>query len=385
MRRILRVGSFLVVLACAGATTGLAPGAMYDQLPVFTEALNTIYQSYVDELPAGKLFDSAIVGALRGVDPAAGFLTAQEHRDFQSRAATERADTGLAITRRGDHVVVVAARKDSPAERAGLEPGDGVLKLDGLDANDLQLWQAIDRLRGPAGTAVTLTVRREGWPEPRQLDIARAPREGSSVGRRDLGAGVVHLRVRWFDDATAGDIAAALRPAPGVKVSGLALDLRDTAEGPLPPALELLGLFLPKDQLAVVLDGRPPGGPRRLLTRGPASYRDVPLVLLVNRGSAAAAEVVAGALQDSSRAAVVGTRTSGQGSVQSLIPLADGSAVWLTTARYVTPKGTAIGGKGIAPDVVVDAPGGTDADPQLERAVQILKGAKIIGQHRDGS
>jgi carboxyl-terminal processing protease len=385
MRRILRAGSFLAVLACGGATTGLAPGAMYAQLPVFTEALDTIYQSYVDELPAGKLFDSAIVGALRGVDPGAGFLSAEEHRAFQSRATTERADTGLAITRRGDHVVVVAAREDSPAERAGLEPGDGVLTLDGLDASDLQLWQAVDRLRGPAGSSVTLRVRREGWPEPRQLDIARAPREGSSVRLRDLGAGIALLRIRWFDDATAGEIAAALGPAPGAKVSGLVLDLRDTAEGPLPPALELLGLFLPKDRLAVTLDGRPPGGPRRVLTQGPASYRDVPLVLLANRGSAAAAEVVAGALQDSSRAAVVGTRTSGQGAGQSLIPLADGSAVWLTTTRYVTPKGHAIGGKGIAPDVVVDAPVRTDADPQLERAVQILKGAKIIGQHRDGA
>jgi carboxyl-terminal processing protease len=143
MRRALRVGSLLTVLACAGATTGLAPGAMYDQLPVFTEALNTIYQSYVDELPAGKLLDSAIVGALRGVDPAAGFLTADEHREFQKKAATDRADTGLTITRRGDHLVVVAARKDSPAARAGLETGDAVLKLDGLDANDLQLWQAM--------------------------------------------------------------------------------------------------------------------------------------------------------------------------------------------------------------------------------------------------
>src|SRR5262245_57645749 len=137
MRRAFRVGSLLVVLACAGATAGLAPGAMYDQLPVFTEALNTIFQTYVDELPTGRLLDSAIVGALRGVDPAAGFLTVEEHREFQKKAATERADTGLTIARRGDHMVVVAARKDSPAERAGLAPGDGVLKLYGQDASDL--------------------------------------------------------------------------------------------------------------------------------------------------------------------------------------------------------------------------------------------------------
>src|SRR5262245_42459993 len=249
MRRILGAGSLLVALTCAGATTGLTPGAMYDQLPVFTEALNTIFQSYVDELSAGKLFDSAIVGALRGVDPAAGFLTADEHRDFDRRATTERADTGLTITRRGDHLVVVAARRNSPAERAGLRPGDALLKVDGLDANDLQLWQVIDRLRGPAGSAVTLTVRHDGPAEPRQVDVVRAPREGTSVEPKDLGAGIAHLRVRWFDDATPREVAAALRPASGAKVAGVVLDLRDTAEGALPPAIDVLGTFLPKDRL----------------------------------------------------------------------------------------------------------------------------------------
>jgi carboxyl-terminal processing protease len=358
---------------------------MYDQLPVFTEALNTIYQSYVDELPAGKLFDSAIVGALRGVDPAAGFLTAEEYKEYQKKATTDRADTGLTITRRGEHMIVVAARKDSPAGRAGLEAGDGVLKLAGQDASDLQLWQAIERLRGPAASAVTLTVRREGWPEPRQLDLARAMREGHSVKASDLGAGITHLRAQWFDDTTAGEIAAALGPASAGKLGGVVLDLRDTAEGALPPGLALLGLFLPKDRLAVVLDGREPGGPRRLLVKGPASYPDVPMVLLVNRGSAGVAEVVAGAFQDATRAVVVGARTSGQGSVQSLIPLPDGSAVWLTIGRYVTPKGHAIDRKGITPDVIVDAPANADGDPPLERALQILKVAKIIGQYRGSS
>jgi carboxyl-terminal processing protease len=202
---------------------------------------------------------------------------------------------------------------------------------------------------------------------------------------RDLGGGLVHLRVRWLDDTTPGAIAAALKAAPGAKPGGLVLDLRDAAEGPLPPAVDVLGLFLPKDRLAVVLDGRSSGGSRRVVTRGPASYPDVPLVVLVDRGTAGAAEVVAGAVQDATRSVVVGTRTSGQGSVQSLIPLPDGSAVWLTTARYLTPKGQAIDRKGIAPDVVVDAPVSADADPQLERAIQILKGSKIIGQNREGS
>jgi len=261
---------------------------------------------------------------LRGVDPAAGFLSAEEYKEFQKKAAAARADTGLTITRRGEHLTVVAARKDSPAERAGLGAGDGVLKLDGQDANDLQLWQAIDRLRGPAASAVTLTVRREGWPEPRQLDLTRAVREGASVSASDLGTGIIHLRVRWFDETTAGAITAALRPAAGGKVAGLVLDLRNTAEGELPPGLALLGLFLPKDEVAVVLDGR-------------------------------------------------------------LIPLPDGSAVWLTTGRYVTPKGHAIDRKGITPDVVVDAPAQADADPQLERALQILKVAKIIGHYREGA
>jgi carboxyl-terminal processing protease len=390
MKRTFRIGLLLAVLAvavAAAAVTELTRGAMYDQLPIFTEALNTIYEKYVDELPAEKLLDSAIAGALQGVDPESGFLTAHEYRDVQDGAATERADTGLEITRRADRVVVVAAREDSPAERAGLEPGDSVLKIDGLNTRDLQLWQVIDRMRGPAGGSITLTVMRKGWAEPRDLAVAREKRQGASVQVRDLDGGVAHIRVRWFEDGTAGQIRAALGKASGPKVGGLVLDLRDNAEGLLPPALDLLGLFLPRDQLVVTIDSRAPGGPRKFLTKGPESYRDVPMVVLVNEGSASAAEVVAGAFQDSGRGVILGTRTFGKSSSQSLIPLADGSAVWLTTARYVTPKGHAISGKGIAPDVLVDVPskGSKGEDPQLERALQILKVAKIIGQYRNGT
>src|SRR5262245_35610766 len=168
MRRTFRLGSFLILLAGAATWTATAQmrGGMYDQLPVFTEALNTIFSSYVEEMPPEKLLGSAMVGALQAVDPESGYLTPQEYKATQAETAA-RPGPGLEVTRRGERVLVVAAREGSPAEREGLHPGDLVLKVDGLSTSDLQLWQVMDKLRGPAGSSVVLTVMREGWPAPR--------------------------------------------------------------------------------------------------------------------------------------------------------------------------------------------------------------------------
>lgn len=383
--------SLLVVLAffLAGSVRGddSVRDSTYEELRLFDETVAIIHDQYVEDIPINRLLDDAVVGTLLGIDPDAAFLKADTYRELERDALATRPGVGLALTRRGDAVTVVTAVEGSPAERAGLRPGDRVVKIDGLPTDGLQLWQGDERLRGAAGSTVTLSVGRDGWAEPRDLTLTREEPRDPSLRARDLGDGILYLRIPRFRAETPRELAASLDKLGPAQPTGIVLDLRSDPGGALPAAVELAGTFLGDGQLVAATESRVAARRERFAAHAARSYQDAPMAVLVNAGTASVAEVVAGALQDWGRAVIVGTRTFGKGGRQSVFPLSDGSALRLNTARYVTPNGHPIEGKGITPDIVIEAPAAAGppadlrADVQLQRALEIVKAVHLYRDH----
>ncbi len=395
MKKTLMLGSAVLaltaLLAGAAVGTGADQNATYQQLSLLTEALSIVRKQYVDEIPLPDLVLSAVKGAVSGLDPDSTFLDPDAYREIEAGTASRLAGVGMETTLRNDTLTVVAAIYGTPGQRAGLRTDDRIVKIDGVATTDMQPAEAARRLRGAPGTEVSVTVVREGWAEPRDIRLTReAP--GRSVEIRDLGSGVGYVRLSDFEGKTPSELGAGLEDLSGKGAKGLVLDLRDNPGGPLPTAIEVAGTFLERGRLVVSTESRLPDHRKRFEADAKTVYDSIPLVVLVDHGTAASAEVVAGALQDWHRALLVGTPTFGKGSVQTVIPLSDGSAIRLTTARFLTPNGRTIQRKGIAPDIVVEAvrdkeaaPGagtGPDHDPQLERALEIVKGMQVIERLR---
>jgi carboxyl-terminal processing protease len=342
---------------------------VYEPLGVLTEVLRDIETQYVEEVPQPRLVHNAVVGMLDALDGDSELIDPQRVRGAQGKDA----DVGLVITRRHDTLTVVAPLDDTPSQRAGLAAGDTILKIDGLDAKTMERSAAAERLRGKAATTVTLTIMRQGWDDPRVLTLIREPAVGPSVTSRDLGDGITYLRVHRFAASTGDELGAVLSTAPA---RGLLLDLRNDPGGSASDAVDLVQRFLEPGRLIVYREGRRPEFRREFYGSSPGPRLGVPMVVLVNEGSAAAAEMAAGALQDWRRAVIVGARTFGEASAQSVISLPEGPAVRLTTARYFTPRQHMIDGHGITPDIEVAPRTGVDA--QFQRALEVLKIAQVI-------
>jgi carboxyl-terminal processing protease len=377
----------ILTLLVAGSVRGddSTRAAVYEELRVFDEALTTVHDQYVEEISVTRLLDDAIVGTLLSLNGDNAFLGPATYRELQSGTAPKRPGVGLVVTRRSDVVTVVTAIDGSPAQRAGLRSGDRIVKIDGLGTEGLQLWQFDERLRGAAGTTVALSVWREGWAEPRDFNLTRAELPDQALRSLALADGVLYLRISRFGAETPRELEAALDKLGSAKPAGIVLDLRNDPGGnAFASAVATAGTFLGDGQLVAATDSRIAARRERFVAHASRAYRDAPMAVLVNGGTASAAEVVAGALQDWGRAVVVGTRTFGKGDQQSVFLLPDGSAVQLTTARYLTPNGHPIDGKGITPDIVVDGPEGAApaADPRedvlIQRALEIVKAARIF-------
>jgi carboxyl-terminal processing protease len=303
---------------------------------------------------------------------------------------------GIEITLRDDILTVVAPIEGTPAHRAGLHPGDRIVKIDGLATKDMQLSDAVKRMRGKPGTKVTISVVREGWVEPKDFDIVREQIRVHSVRTHDLGNGIGYIRLRQFQEQTAHDLEQALDKFLKTGMKALILDLRNNPGGLLTSAVEVTEKFMDDGKLVVYTEGRVRNQNMRFSAHAKKAISSVPMVILVNQGSASASEIVAGALQDYGRAVLVGTQTFGKGSVQTIIPLSDGSGLRLTTAKYFTPKGRSIHGKGITPDIVVElpkpdpnakpAPPSLDPmeelkkDVQFQRALDVIKTMRVLEQ-----
>src|SRR5713101_5972911 len=369
IRKVVTVSALLLVLTLSlgggVASKSNDPAATYENLKLFTEVLSIIQNQYVDEVPSKDLIYSAIKGTLRGLDPHSSFLDPESYREMQVETSGSFGGLGIEITLRDDILTVVSPIDATPAHRAGLLAGDRIVKIDGLSTKDMQLTDAVKKMRGKPGTKVTISIVREGWTEPKDFEIQREQIRVHSVRTQDLGGGIEYVKLRQFQEQTAHDLDQALEKFDKDGMKALVLDLRNNPGGLLTSAVEVTEKFVEDGKLVVYTEGRVRNQNMRFSAHAKKAFSTIPMVVLVNQGSASASEIVAGALQDYGRAIVVGVQTFGKGSVQTLIPLSDGSGLRLTTAKYFTPKGRSIHGKGITPDIVVEAPKPpADAKPQ---------------------
>lgn len=328
-----------------------AEAETYEKLKIFTEVLSAVKRNYVEEVDPKDLIYDAIRGMLRSLDPHSAFLPPVAYKEMQVETKGEFGGLGIQISIRNGVLTIIAPIDDTPAWRAGLKAGDKIVKIEGEPTKDMTLHEAVGKMRGQKGTSVTISISREGWKMLKDFtivrDIIRIKSVKSSVMEEDIG----YIKINQFQERTASDLAAALKDLSGKEVDAVILDLRNNPGGLLKSAVDVAGKFLPEGKLVVYIKGRS-GDKTEYRTRSKPSYTR-PMVVLVNQGSASASEIVAGALKDWKRAIVLGVKTFGKGSVQSVIPLADGSGLRLTTSRYYTPKGTSIQTTGITPDIEV--------------------------------
>jgi carboxyl-terminal processing protease len=340
--------------------------SVYEQLDLFGDIFERIRGQYVEEVDSEKLIEAAINGMLTSLDPHSSYLSAKDFDDMQVQTRGEFGGLGIEVTQEEGFVKVVSPMDDTPADSAGIEAGDFITHVNGESVLGLTLDDAVELMRGPIGSEIIITVVREGTPEPFDVSIIRDTIKLTAVRGKTVGNTVV-LRVTTFNDQTYSGLESELKKQVealgGIdKVDGFVLDLRNNPGGLLNQAIMVSDAFLDKGEI-VSTRGRNPSDGERFnaelgdLTGGKA------MVVLINGGSASASEIVAGALQDHRRAIVVGTKSFGKGSVQTLVPLRGDGAMRLTTARYYTPSGRSIQALGVAPDIIVNQPKVEPVDP----------------------
>ncbi|MGH8725844.1 MAG: S41 family peptidase [Burkholderiales bacterium] len=384
MHTRLRNIGFIAVGAVAGVLISLNFQAIADRagrssLPIeelraFTEVFGAIKTNYVEPVEDKKLITEAINGMLAGLDPHSAYLDADAFRELQVGTQGQFGGLGIEVGMEDGFVKVISPIEDTPAHKAGIKPGDLITKLDDTPVKGMTLNDAVKRMRGKAGTQITLTIQRKGEALPVIVTITRAIIRVQSVKSKMIEPGFAWVRVSQFQESTA---ELLVRHLDGLykqgQIKGLVLDLRNDPGGLLHGAVAISSAFLPPKSLVVSTDGRAEdarkkfyASPEDYARRGedvlrslPAAAKTVPMVVLVNGGSASASEIVAGALQDHKRAKVMGTQTFGKGSVQTIMPLGNNTAIKLTTARYYTPGGRSIQALGITPDILVEDPSDT--------------------------
>ncbi len=328
-----------------------AEGDGYEELKTFTEVLSMVKKHYVEEVKPKDLIYGAIRGMLNSLDPHSSFMTAEGYKEMQVETKGEFGGIGIQIGMKDNILTVIAPIDDTPAARAGVKAGDKILKIEGTTTRDMSLQDAVTKLRGTPKTTVTISILREGWKDTRDFTLTREVIKIKSVKSRLLEEGIGYVKVSQFQEQTAADLSAALAKLKEQKITSLVLDLRNDPGGLLNSAIDVASQFLPKGKLVVYTKTR--SGEKSEFYTDNGTPFTLPMIVLVNQGSASASEIVAGALKDWNRAVILGTVTFGKGSVQTVIPLTDGSGLRLTTAKYYTPKGGSIQSTGITPDIVV--------------------------------
>jgi carboxyl-terminal processing protease len=351
---LLGAGSMMVSRA-RSETAQAANSEIYQELNLFGEVLERVRSDYVEKPDDAKLIESAINGMLMALDPHSSYLNAQEFRDMQVQTRGEFGGLGIEVTMENGVVKVVSAIEDTPASKAGLLSGDLITALDKKPIQGLTLEEAVEKMRGPVNAPITLTIVRKGVNDPFDVAVTRDVIHIKPV-KYNVENDVGYVHITSFSEQTTADLQKAveeLKKKIGPKLKGYVIDLRNNPGGLLDQAISVSDAFL--DQGAIVLTkGRNIEETQRSNAR-PGDISDgKKLVVLINGGSASASEIVAGALQDHHRATIVGTRSFGKGSVQTIIPLGSNGALRLTTARYYTPSGRSIQAKGIEPEVVVE-------------------------------
>lgn len=327
----------------------------YRQLDLFGEVFNRVRADYVDEVDDEKLIEAAVNGMLQALDPHSGFLNAKNFREMQVQTRGEFGGLGIEVTMENGYVKVISPIDGTPAERAGILTGDLVTHIGGEAVQGLTLSQAVEKMRGPVNTDILLTVVRAGVDAPFDVTLTREVIRIASVRSRIEG-NIAYLRITTFSEQTVAGLEKEIRDIKkelGENMAGIVLDLRGNPGGLLDQAVKVSDAFLEQGEI-VSTRGRQTGDAQRFNAKSGDVIDGLPMVVLINGGSASASEIVAGALQDHGRAVVLGTQSFGKGSVQTIIPIAGHGAVRLTTSLYYTPSGRSIQAKGISPDIVVD-------------------------------
>ncbi len=358
MKRIYIALPLIVVLIILGFYGGRAVSALdrniYRNLKLFTEVLDLVEKNYVDEVDSKALIQGAVNGMLKSLDPHSVYLTEEMYKELKVDTEGRFGGVGIEITLVKDVLTVVAPIEDTPAYLAGVKAGDQISKIDGSSTKDITITEAVKKLRGTKGTKVTITIIREGEQAPFDVTITRAEIKVRSVRVKTYEGNYGYIRIAAFQERTSEDVRLALRDLDKKlkPLRGLIIDLRNNPGGLLPQAIDVSDIFL-KSGTIVSTKGRVKGMDTRAIARDQGGEPLIPLVVLLNEGSASAAEIVAGALQGNKRAPVIGTRSFGKASVQTIIPLDGGNALKLTTAKYYTPDGRSIHGEGIIPDLEI--------------------------------
>ena len=324
----------------------------YEELKTFTEVLAHVQKHYVEDVKTKDLVYGAIRGMLSTLDPHSAFMPPDVYKEVQVETKGEFGGVGIQIGMKENRLTVIAPIDGTPAERAGVKAGDFIIKVNEESTKDMTLLDAVQKMRGLKGTKVTLTIQREGVADPLVFPLVREVIKIESVRFKMLDGNIGYVRLTQFQDQSSKDVANAVRKLREQKMQSLILDLRNNPGGLLNSAVEVSEQFVGLNRLIVYIKTRE-GRKDDYISHNKEQPEDYPVIVLVNEGSASASEIVAGALQDWGRAVVVGVQTFGKGSVQTILPLGDGSGLRLTTAKYYTPKGRSIHGVGINPDIVV--------------------------------
>ncbi len=388
-------GTFFFAGFFLGVSKTVSEEDEYTYLKLFSDVLNLVRENYVEEPSIKDMIYGALSGMVSSLDPFSAFFPPEKYREFMQETEGEFGGVGIEISMEKGRPVVVAPIEGTPAFKAGLRAGDIIIAVDGEDTFGKSLLEIVKQIRGKPGTKVKLTIMRKGAEKPFTVEITRAIIKIESVKYtkfEDLG----YIKLTQFQHYTSRDLKMAIKDLLTQDVKGLIIDLRNNPGGLLSEAVKVSDLFLPEGKLIVYTKGRRDED-RYYAKEPPAIPEDIPVVILINKGSASASEIVTGALRDHNRATVVGENSFGKASVQNIIPLEDGSAIKITVAYYYTPKGQLIHKKGIKPDVEVPMDSETwerlsqtirklriegngqevillpDIDVQLKRAIEVLK------------
>jgi len=358
-KKIILIVFLILAVASAGIFVGRwtinAIGAEvegYEELKVFSEALSLVRKNYVEDVKPRDLVYGAVKGMLASLDPHSAFMTPEQYKEMQVDTRGEFGGLGIQIGIKDGMLTVIAPIEDTPAYKAGIKAGDKIIKINKEFTKDMSLHDAVSKMRGAPSTSVKITIIREGWKETKDFVIVREIIKVKSVRSKLLEDGVGYIKINQFQEQTASDLSDNVETLMKENINSIVLDLRNNPGGLLNSAVDVSSQFLPQGKLVVFIRDKK-GEKVEYKSKNSSSISIVPMVVLVNQGSASASEIVAGALKDWNRAVIIGTQTFGKGSVQSVIPLSDNSALRLTTARYYTPKGVSIQTTGITPDIVV--------------------------------
>jgi len=373
---------------------------LYRKIILFSDALTLVQTDYVDEVSPEKLVYGALRGMVGGLDEYSEFMDPDDYREMQVETKGEFGGLGVVISMRDDVLTVIAPIDGTPADEAGVKAGDKIVKIDDEITKGFGLRDAVKKLRGKPKTKVKLTIFREGEDELIDFTITRSIIKLKSIKKSEiLKDGIAYIKLIEFTEKASREIESNLVSLKKKGMKALILDLRNNPGGLLDASHEVADKFLKKGTIIVSIKGRSPKQNKIFRARNKKKFLDFPMVVLVNKGSASASEIVAGAIQDNKRGIILGTKTFGKGSVQTIIPLKDGSAVRLTTAAYYTPSGRSIKDEGIMPDIEIELDEEEDAeedvfdkveekkpeelpyDNQLQAAIDTLRGILIYGKN----